>query len=49
MEKRRLRGEMIEVDKIVPGVENVERETFLSLSLSLSLCLKILEPKGVIP
>ena len=32
LEKRRLRGDMIEVYKIMPGVENVDRETFFSLS-----------------
>ena len=32
MEKRRLRGDMIEVDNIMHSVENVERETFFSLS-----------------
>ena len=31
-EKRGLRGDMIEVCKIMHGVENVERETFFSLS-----------------
>ena len=32
LEKRRLRGDMIEVYKIMHGVENVDRETFFSLS-----------------
>ena len=32
LEKRRLRGDVIEVYKIMHGVENVERETFFSLS-----------------
>ena len=31
LEKRRLREDMIEVYKIMHGVENVDRETFLSL------------------
>ena len=32
MEKRRLRGDMIEAYKILCGTENVDRETFFSLS-----------------
>ena len=32
LEERRLRGDMIEVDKIMHCVEKVDRETFLSLS-----------------
>ena len=32
LEKRRLRGDMIEVYKIRHGMENVDRETFFSLS-----------------
>ena len=32
LEKRRLRGGMIEVYKIMHGVENVDRETFFSFS-----------------
>ena len=32
LEKRRLRGDMIEVYKIMHGVENVDRETFSYLS-----------------
>ena len=31
-EKRRLRGDTVEMYKIMHGVENVERETFFSLS-----------------
>ena len=41
LEKKRLRGDMIEVYKIMHGIENVDRETFFP-------SLKILEPR-VIP
>ena len=34
LDKRRLRGDMIEMYKIMHGVENVDRETFFSLSHS---------------
>ena len=32
LEKRQVKGDMIEVYKIMHGVENVDRETFFSLS-----------------
>ena len=36
LEKRRLRGDLIEVCKIMHGVENVDRETFFSLTQNTS-------------
>ena len=37
LEKRRLREDMIEVYKIMHGVENVDRETFFSENTNLGL------------